>query len=531
MTREDSASSLDRMKRDENWEPGRLARVRDFQYINGFAADLTDDEVAQLNKSPQVRWIEPVIERHALSDSVTSGAQTTPYGINMVHAPDVWPVTKGLATDGKTVIHVAVIDTGTRYTDPELAAAYKGGHNFVAGSDDPYDDEGHGTHVAGTIVAADDGRGVVGVAPQAELYSLKALDQCGSGTTENIINSVEWIITKKSQIGGNWVVNLSLGSDTPSDAEKAEFQKAQDNGVLVFAAAGNGYDPTAPTLGLAYPAGYPSVVSVGAIDVNQVVADFSQRGPDLKVVAPGVDVLSTFWGGHVTTADGHKIVGTLPSASDSSGNPVCLPMPNVSGKIVFCNYGGSAADFPASVKGNIALIQRGPAGANAITFVTKVTLAKAAGALGVILFDHTDEMVFPPGFTISRSSLVIPTILVSKADGATLQAAQNSTVTIASAPEDSLWANLSGTSMATPHAAGVAALVWAVAPTATANAVATAIEQTAVDLETPGFDNNSGNGLVNALNAAKQLNPAAFSSGSQPSTTPVTGRHPGRRGH
>src|SRR5207245_484005 len=112
-------------------------------------------------------------------------------------------------------IHVAVIDTGVDYNAPELKSVYKGGRNYIANNFDPLDDFGHGTHVSGIIAAADDKQGVVGVAPGVDLYAFKVLDQCGSGSTANVIHAIDDIMALKNQIGGNWVVNLSLGSDTP----------------------------------------------------------------------------------------------------------------------------------------------------------------------------------------------------------------------------------------------------------------------------------------------------------------------------
>lgn len=536
VTRQPAGEAI-RGLRTDDWQPRAGTALREFRYINAFAADLTDDEVAALKSSRQVRWIEPVLERHLLADSVAPGQQTTPYGVDMVHAKDVWPVTKGQGIDGLTRIHVVVIDTGIRYTEPDLKGAYKGGHNFIDGSDNPYDDNGHGTHVAGTIAAADDGAGVVGVAPQVDLYGLKVLDQCGNGSNEDVMRAVEWVISKKAQIGGNWILNLSLGSDTQSDAEKVEFQKAADNGILTFAAAGNGYDVN-PVDGLSYPGGYPSVVSVGAIDATETVATFSQRGADLKVVAPGVGVLSTFVAAEVATTDGHQFAGTTPIVVDAKGKPlpgVCLPPPNVAGPYVFCGYGGSAADFPGSVKGRIALIQRGPLPtSSSIPFTKKLLNAQTAGAIGVILFDHTDEPLLVPALgnytTASTVPNFLPTVFISLSDGTALKNAVNPVdVTLNYGFET--YALLNGTSMATPHAAGVAALVWSVAPSATPGSVANAMETTATDLGAAGFDTVYGNGLVNAINAAKQLNPAAFGSGVTPTPTPVTGRRPGRRGH
>src|SRR5204862_6319167 len=128
-------------------------------------------------------------------------------------------------------------------------------------------------------------------------------------------------------------------------------------------------------------------------DDTNLVAPFSQRGADLKVVAPGVAVLSTIVGASVATNDGLSFLGTEPSVTDLNGqdlNGFCFPAPNVSGAFVFCGFGGSASDFPASVAGKIALISRGKANTSDpdITFKQKAVNAKTAGAVGVIVFDN-----------------------------------------------------------------------------------------------------------------------------------------------
>src|SRR4029077_10589243 len=220
---------------NDSFEPRGIQRVKTFRSINGFAADLDENDLAILKHSPNVEYIEPVVERHAFTDAIIPGQQVIPYGVTMVNAPPVWPVTEGKPLNGGTPIRVAVIDTGIRYGESELQGAYKGGHNFVADNDDPLDDAGHGTHVSGIIAAADNQDGVVGVASAIELYSLKVLNQCGSGTSENIISAIDWIIAKKTAIGGNWVANLSLGSDSSSVAEEAAFQRGHDAGILFVA--------------------------------------------------------------------------------------------------------------------------------------------------------------------------------------------------------------------------------------------------------------------------------------------------------
>ncbi|MDQ6800606.1 MAG: S8 family serine peptidase [Acidobacteriota bacterium] len=516
-------------REDFEGRPRLNLNVRSFKVINGFAADLTDDQVVRLLNSGEVNDIEPVVERHVLADSVTAGQQTTPFGVSMVNAPSVWPVTKGAAINGTGPIHVAIIDTGIDYNSPELRRAYKGGHNFISNNEDPLDDFGHGSHVAGIIAAADDRSGVVGVAPDVDIYSLKVLNQCGNGDTGGVIAAIDWILTKKQQIGGNWIANLSLGSSDSSNVERNAFQRGADAGIIFFAASGNSYSGTD---GLSFPAGYPSVVSVGAIDVNQLVADFSQRGPQLKVVAPGVNVLSTVVLASVKTNDGRAFPGTTPLVVKNvdTGEPLdgyCLPPPGISGAYVYCGR-GNPADFPSSVQGKIALIERGD-----LTFLVKVQNAKNAGATGVIVFNNKDEAllisVFGPFTTISSVPTFLPYVFISQADGMALKNSVSSQVSLGFGFET--WALESGTSMATPHAAAVAALAWAVAPTKSASDVTNAVINSAKDLGDTGVDNTYGHGLVNALEAARLLNPGAFGSGATPTPTPVSGRNPGRRGH
>jgi len=513
--------------------------LRELPGINGFAANLTDAEIAALKASGTTISIEPDLERHAFADSVTPGQQTTPYGVNDVDAPPVWPVTRGKSLAGGPTIHVAIIDTGIDYNYSELSSAFKGGFNFVGRTGDPLDDNGHGTHVAGIIAAANNGAGVVGIASDVEVYSLKVLDTCGSGRTSDIMQAVQWVIDKKKEIGGNWIINLSLGSDTSSVSEQAQFQAAADAGVLVFAASGNDYPNST---GLAYPAGYPTVVSVGAVDSTNKVGSFSQRGTDLKLVAPGVSVLSTFVTPLVSTNDGRKIAALradyagVPDPTDPNGPLPSLPFsacpPNTTGissTFVSCGFGGTAADFPASVKGKIALVSRGAG----VTFIDKAANAAKAGAIGIVVFNNVDGPLNAALSTSAKTAAAIPATApflgIPQADGQALLATPNAVITMSNGFEE--FDLLSGTSMACPHAVGTAALVWAASPNSTATNVATALEQTAKDLGDPGTDSTYGFGLVDALGAAKMLNPSAFGVGVTPTIGPVHGRMAGRRGH
>jgi serine protease len=510
-----------------------------YDIIDGYRADLTDDEAAALRESAEVKYIEPDIQRHALDmpHSIQTNelrsltGQTTPYGVKMVHAPEVWPVTHGAN------INVAVIDTGIDVNHPDLQVAYAGGFNTYFGDPKypnepqaPIDDFGHGTHVAGTIAATDNNIGVVGVASGVRLWAVRVLRSDGkgsaTGSTSNVISGIQWVVQQKRLLGGNWIISMSLGSCSGSISEQTAITNAVSAGVLVIAAAGN-HDPTQPDQCTAtsdnfyevdYPAAYPGVVAVAAVDSTMAVADFSNSGPEVSLAAPGVNVLSTF-----PVGTGSIAYVSTPTSAFEAAPLAGSQIGTLTGTFVACGLGATSADFPAAVNGNIAVIERGN-----VTFATKVKNAQSAGASGVVIYNK-DSSSFA-GFTLladpADSGHVWPlAVAISREDGVNLLKNSTATATLANQADD--YKNLDGTSMATPHVTGSAALIWSAAPNATANDVAQAMTQTAHDLGTVGPDNSYGYGLVDALAAAKQLNPAAFGAPSMP--PPPTGRRPGRR--
>jgi len=210
-----------------------------------------------------------------------------PWGVARVGAPAEWPKSEG---DGATI---AVIDTGIDATHPDLKGQVLGGVNVVDPThpDNWADDEGHGTHVAGTIAAS--GGGLFGVAPKAKLYAVKVLDKDGNGDYSSIIAGIEWAMNH-----GVKIANMSLGADEGSDPLHRAVQAAAAAGMTIIAAAGN----TGGAVG--YPGAYPEVIAVGASDAQDHVAAFSSRGAQVAFIAPGVDVLSAKMGGGYTTMSG-----------------------------------------------------------------------------------------------------------------------------------------------------------------------------------------------------------------------------------
>jgi subtilisin family serine protease len=534
-TRHPARQAVERIKRDDSTLAAR--DVDTFEIVNAFRADLTAAEANALAKSPEVAYVEEDIRQHVLGiprqtstnqlRSLTG--QTTPYGVKLVNAPAVWPVTRGAS------INVAVLDTGIDVQHPDLQAAYAGGFNTYFGDKNypketaqPIDDVGHGTHVAGTIAATDNNLGVVGVAPGVRLWSVRVLDSTGSGTASKIVQGIQWVLQQKTALGGDWIISMSLGSCSSPITEASAISSAINSGVLVVAASGNHNSDSPDVCGgpndnpysVVYPAAYPGVIAVAAVDSTSTIADFSNFGPQVAVAAPGVDVLSTVPRGAGQIAYVTTPTGTL-NASALSGSPEGI----ATDVFVDCGLGKTASDFPAAVNGHIALIKRGD-----VTFAAKVKNAQAAGATAVIVYNKdTSDLGFTlTGDTADAGHVWPLTVAVSLADGQALLA-HPGTVTISSGKDD--YANYNGTSMATPHVAAVAALVWSVAPNVNAATVKAALLSTAHDLGDAGIDNFYGYGLVDALAAAKQLNPALFGNGAQPPQQPVTGRVPGRRGH
>jgi subtilisin len=183
-----------------------------------------------------------------------------------------------------TGVRIAVLDTGIDYNHEDLDDNFFGGYDFVFNDDDPFDDNrnSHGTHIAGVIAAEQNDLGVVGVAPEAELYAVKVLDGGGFGLLSWIIEGIEWAMDNQMDI-----INLSLqGRDFQSLHDVCD--SAYDAGILLVAAGGSTYGRD-----VTYPAAYDSVIAATGTDSFDLKAYFSPIGPEVELAAPGVYILST----------------------------------------------------------------------------------------------------------------------------------------------------------------------------------------------------------------------------------------------
>ena len=224
--------------------------------------------------------------------TVQAAGQTLPWGVDRIDADLTWSVSKG------TGIKVAVIDTGIDLRHPDLQANIRGGVNIIRPGRSAADDNGHGTHVAGTIAALNNGIGVIGVAPEAQLYAVKVLDRNGSGFLSNVIAGIKWAITNHMQ-----VINMSLGTSSDIQSLHDAVDAAYAAGIVVVAAAGNS-GGTSPADTVNYPARYSSVIAVAATDSTDVRPSWSSEGPEVELAAPGVNIYSTWPGGGYATISG-----------------------------------------------------------------------------------------------------------------------------------------------------------------------------------------------------------------------------------
>ncbi len=252
---------------------------------NAIATTLPTTAIPALEKNSNVAYVE-----HDGTAQIIG--ETLPWGIDRVDAEVVWGGSDGSLTVSTDIagggIDVAVIDTGIDYGHPDLDANYAGGYDFANDDSDPKDDNGHGTHCSGVIAAEENSEGVVGMAPQANILAVKALDKRGSGSVSDICAGIDWAVNNGAE-----VISMSLGVGSSYDTLKNSCDNAYNSGVLVVAASGNDGDGDSSTDEISYPAAYSSVIAVGATNSNDGIASFSSSGSHLELGAPGVDILST----------------------------------------------------------------------------------------------------------------------------------------------------------------------------------------------------------------------------------------------
>nr|WP_306010541.1 S8 family peptidase [Bacillus sp. MMSF_3328] len=227
--------------------------------------------------------------------TIEQKADTIPEGVTILEAQSLWE--QGYEGDG---VVVAVLDTGVEKDHPDLKDRIIGGKNFTDDGkpEEYFDFNGHGTHVAGTIAATNkNAAGVVGVAPGVKLLICKVLDAQGSGYFSWIAEAIRYASNWTGPNGEKVrVISMSLGGpDEVPDLRKA-IQEANDKEIAVVVAAGNEGDDKEDSFEYSYPGNYNEVIEVAASTLDNKLAPFSNNNQEVDVIAPGVDVLSTWPG-------------------------------------------------------------------------------------------------------------------------------------------------------------------------------------------------------------------------------------------
>jgi subtilisin len=387
-------------------ELGFDAERRFTRVVKGFAADLTAAQERELRDDPEVAAIVP--DRPVRAAAALAPGEFVPPGVQRIGAvaPDG---VRGAASGA-----VAVVDTGISLTHPDLNVS--DGVDCIHPGTPADDDNGHGTHVAGTIGAENDGGGVTGVAPGTELYAVRVLDENGNGSTSSVMCGLEWVAANAASLGIT-VVNLSLGGPgipgtCETDPERALYCALDDVGVTPVVSAGNDgidfarehrliervcVDARVPCPEL--PAAYPEVLTVAAItdtdgagggtgpvdmsasdgdtceafftpaDGDDRPASFSNyatRSADEEhlVAAPGMCIESTVRGGGTGFMDGTSmasphVAGLVALCKGEAGTPG--PCEGLTNREIFARMraGGAASVFttvPGRLHGPLALL-------------------------------------------------------------------------------------------------------------------------------------------------------------------------------
>jgi len=442
----------------------------EFPSINILTAELEASDALALSFDDNVDYVEEDLPRRFM-------AQSSPYGIAMVQADQVDDSIASANSGGKKI---CVIDSGLDLPHEDMGAqggTVTGTNN--SGTGNWFEHGGpHGTHVAGTIAALNNGigvRGVIGTDPN--LHIVKVFNESGWGYSSDLVSAINTCVSN-----GSDVINMSLGGTGSSVSEKNGIQAAYDAGVLLIAAAGNDGVATSTTDVESYPASYDSVMSVAAIDSNKALADFSQKNSQVEISGPGVDVYSTYPEG----------LGSVVEVSVAGTGYTANAMEN-QGSVTASLYNfGTGESLDSGAAGNVCLIARG-----SISFHDKVKACQDSGGVGAILFNNVAGGF---GGTLGTSNATsIPSVTVSDTDGAAMlnNLGTNASINIGAGH----YGKMSGTSMASPHVAGVAALVWSHHPTCTNVEIRNVLNASAQDLGASGRDVKFGYGLAQTKDA------------------------------
>jgi subtilisin len=336
----------------------------DFVYehaLRGYAARIPASVLARLQADPRVAFISLDRTVQAVATAPITGADSAPTGVRRIDA-----ATTTTAHQASTV-NVAVIDTGIDLNHPDLNAA--NGTNCVRRGRNANDDNGHGSHVSGTIAAKNNGSGVVGVAPGTKLYAVKVLNSQGSGTWSQVICGIDWVTANAATLNIK-VASMSLGGGgsndnncgaSNADALHAAICRSTNAGITYVVAAGN----SAANLAGFAPAAYPEALAVTAMSDSDGLSGGTGGAPTCRTGETD-DRFATFSNFAVSTADqthtvagpGVCILSTWLNGSYNTISGTSMATPHVSGTVALCLGNGSAAGAPCAGLTPAQIIQK-----------------------------------------------------------------------------------------------------------------------------------------------------------------------------
>jgi subtilisin len=278
---------------------GKPDGIRKLALIRGISCPWTPDALPRSWGGRVRREEDAVIRVNALPGSVGVLDRGIPWGVRHIGAPVVWNRTTGHN------VRIGVIDTGIDFQHPDLQHSIDRGINLIYRTLPPQDDNGHGTHISGTIAAANRLHGMIGVAPRASIHPVKAFDYNGSAYVSDIILGIDWCVRSRMDI-----VNMSFGMQTRSKSLMQAVINARQAGVTVVASSGN----DGRSSEIDYPARYGDTIAVGATTEQGRIASFTNRSGAIDIYAPGDKIVSAWLGGKY-----REMSGTSMATSHVSG--------------------------------------------------------------------------------------------------------------------------------------------------------------------------------------------------------------------
>jgi len=451
---------------------------------HAIAVELDVNAIAALRNDPNVEYVEEDVLRHLMAEynddaGDPTTTQLTPYSIYQSQANQL---------NLQPGMKVCIIDSGIAGSTGETGGL---NNDFdwsnITGSNDSgtgnwnADGGPHGTHVAGTVGAADNGFGVVGMAPGVAMHIVKVFNDDGWGYSSDLAHAA----TKCTDAGAN-IITMSLGGGASNATEENAFNAFTNNGGLVLAAAGNDGNNTR-----SYPAGYDSIMMIGGNSSDNGRYESSQfpscnaaQTNCVEVTAGGLNVLSTYPSDGVTVSsltagNTDYTSAAMENTGDASGSTFNM---------------GTAESTNSGANGKICLIDRGN-----ISFFDKVNNCQNSGGIGAIIVNNVDGVL--QGTLGESNTTSIPAVGAALEDRTAIMAASSATISVGLGD----YGLMSGTSMATPGVAGVAALVWSNHPTCTGTEIREVLKATAFDAGDSGHDVYYGNGIVKAKDASDYI--------------------------